>query len=178
MPLSHFKILSWLHAADRIVDDPQLPDELSNEAPIAITDQGHVTLKAFKLALCVRRRSFGTSRLKSCEAKSEKKCEEANIVTPKKGRPLNLGLIGRQKRVLRARAGRETPARKRLHLRLDGGTSDVRCSRVRNISHCTRSREHRRRATRWSEKSLVLQINSHADKQARIGCQSALANNL
>ena len=32
--------------------------------------------------------------------------ERANIVTPKKWRPLNLGLIGRQKR-FRARAGRE-----------------------------------------------------------------------
>jgi hypothetical protein len=37
-------------------------------------------------------------------------------VTPKKGRPLNLELTGRQKRVLRARAGRETPALKRPHL--------------------------------------------------------------
>jgi len=44
----------------------------------------------------------------------------ADIVTPKKGRPLNLGLIGRQKRFSRAcREG--IPARKRPHLRLDGG---------------------------------------------------------
>ena len=46
--------------------------------------------------------------------------EGANIVTPKKWRPLNLGLIGRQKRFSRAcREGK--PARKRPHLRLDGG---------------------------------------------------------
>jgi hypothetical protein len=37
---------------------------------------------------------------------AEKNREGANIVTPK-GRPLNLGLIGRQKRSYRARAGRE-----------------------------------------------------------------------
>jgi hypothetical protein len=43
---------------------------------------------------------------------AEKNREGVNIVTPKKGRPLNLGLIGRQKRVFRARAGRETPALK------------------------------------------------------------------
>jgi hypothetical protein len=42
------------------------------------------------------------------------------MVTPKKWRPLNLGLIGRQKRFSRAcREGK--PARKRPHLRLDGG---------------------------------------------------------
>jgi predicted Zn-dependent protease len=38
---------------------------------------------------------------------AEKNRERANIVTQKKWRPLNLGLIGRQKRVFRARAGRE-----------------------------------------------------------------------
>ena len=37
-------------------------------------------------------------------------------MTPKKGRPLNLELTGRQKRVFRARAGRETPAHKWPHL--------------------------------------------------------------
>jgi hypothetical protein len=37
---------------------------------------------------------------------AEKNREEANILTPKKWRPLNLGVIGRQKR-FRARAGRE-----------------------------------------------------------------------
>ena len=47
---------------------------------------------------------------------TEKKREGANIVTPKKGRPLNLELTGRQKRVFRARAGRETPAHKWPHL--------------------------------------------------------------
>jgi hypothetical protein len=36
----------------------------------------------------------------------EKNREGANIVTPKKWRPLNLGLIGRQKRFSRG-AGRE-----------------------------------------------------------------------
>ena len=51
---------------------------------------------------------------------AERSREGANIVTPKKWRPLNLGLIGRQKRFSRAcREGK--PARKRQHLRLDGG---------------------------------------------------------
>jgi hypothetical protein len=41
------------------------------------------------------------------------------MVTPKKGRPLNLGLIGRQKR-FRARTGREN--RHEIgYIRLDGG---------------------------------------------------------
>ena len=49
-------------------------------------------------------------------SRDEKNREGPNIVTPKKGRPLNLGLIGRHKRVFRARAGRETPAHKPPHL--------------------------------------------------------------
>jgi hypothetical protein len=38
---------------------------------------------------------------------AEKNREGVNIVMPKKRRPLNLGLIGRQKRFYSARAGRE-----------------------------------------------------------------------
>ena len=79
---------------------------------------------SFALPLCAKARpkSDAASQMSLLENR-----EEANIVTPKKGRPLNLGLIGRQKRFLRAcREGK--PARKRPHLRLDGGalpTCDV-----------------------------------------------------
>jgi hypothetical protein len=38
---------------------------------------------------------------------AERNREGANIVTPKKWRPLKSGLIGRQKRSYSARAGRE-----------------------------------------------------------------------
>jgi hypothetical protein len=56
---------------------------------------------------------------------TESNREEPDIVTPKKGRPLNLALIERQRR-FRASCREGKPARKRPHLRLDGGHySDV-----------------------------------------------------
>jgi hypothetical protein len=59
---------------------------------------------SFALPLCAKARP--KSDAASQMSLAERNREEANIVTPKKGRPLNLGLIGRQKR-FRARAGRE-----------------------------------------------------------------------
>ena len=54
---------------------------------------------SFALPLCAKARpkSDAASQMSLLENR-----EEANIVTPKKGRPLNLGLIGRQKRFLHA----------------------------------------------------------------------------
>ena len=73
---------------------------------------------SFTLPLCAKARPKSDAASQTPVA--EKIREEANTVTPKKWRPLNLGLIGRQKRFSRAcREGK--PARKRPHLRLDGG---------------------------------------------------------
>jgi hypothetical protein len=73
---------------------------------------------SFALPLCAKARPKSDAASQTPVA--EKIREEANTVTPKKWRPLNLGLIGRQKRFSRAcREGK--PARKRPHLRLDGG---------------------------------------------------------